>query len=353
MDRVTANYTLSPGADKMHSCPTDGLLAGIDIGGTKLAVGVSDIRGTILSVVREPTDRSGGPQPVLRTLERMVHQALDEAAHRLGVPSGRSALKAIGVGVGGPLDSQRTVVLRAPNLPGWDNCPVKAFFEDAFGVPANMDNDASTAALGEARLGAGKGCSVVCYFTVSTGIGGGIVIGGHLYRGATASAGEFGHQIILPNGPPCLCGRRGCLEALASGTSIARRAREQVPRDSVLLRMAGGDPGSITAALVAQAARAGDEFALRLWDETGFYLGIGVSNIINILNPDRVVLGGGVTKAGDLLFDPVRRTVAETAMRELAAACDVVPAALGDNVGVAGAICLAQDLLEPDAPACS
>lgn len=333
----------------MQSCPADDLLAGVDIGGTKLAVGVSDLCGRILSVVREPTDRSGGPDPVLRALERMLCRALDEAGRKLGLASGRPALRAIGIGVGGPLDPERTVVLRAPNLPGWDNCPVKAFFEDAFGVPANMDNDASTAALGEARMGAGKGFSVVCYFTVSTGIGGGIVINGRLYRGASASAGEFGHQIILPNGPLCLCGRRGCLEALASGTSIARRAREQLPADSMLLRMADGDPNAITAAMVAEAARAGDAYSLRLWEETGYYLGIGVSNVINILNPDRVVLGGGVTKAGDLLFEPVRRTVAETAMRELAAVCEVVPAALGDNVGVAGAICLAQDILAPPA----
>jgi glucokinase len=328
---------------------SEGFLGGVDIGGTKLAVGVSDLHGRLLSVVREPTDRSRGPEAVMTALERMLRQALKEAESTAGVnQKGADLLKAIGIAVGGPLDPERTVVLRAPNLPGWDNYPVKAFFEERFGVPANMDNDANAAGLGEARVGAGKGFSHVAYFTVSTGIGGGIVVNGRVYRGATAAAGEFGHQIILPDGPQCLCGRRGCLEALASGTSIARRARESVPKDALLWKMAEGNPEKITAELTARAALAGDSFCQKLWEETGFYLGLGVANVINILNPNRVVLGGGVTNAGDLLFVPVRRTVAERGMRELVSACEVVPAQLGGNVGVIGAICLAQDLLAGD-----
>jgi len=321
-----------------------GLLAGVDIGGTKLAVGVSDLEGHLLDVEREPTDRSQGPDPVMAALRRLLQSALDKASAK--APGQR--LRAIGVAVGGPLDPQRTVVLRAPNLPGWDNYPVRGFFERAFRVPTNMDNDASAAGLGEARYGAGRGYSHVCYFTVSTGIGGGIIVDGSIYRGASAGAAEFGHQVILPDGPRCLCGRQGCLEALASGTSIARRVREAIAAGAganAVLRLAGGDPTRITAEMVAHAAQAGDPFSLRIWEETGFYLGLGVANVINILNPNRVVIGGGVSKTGDLIFCPVRRTVEERAMPELAAVADVVPAELGDRVGVVGAICLAQDLL--------
>jgi len=308
---------------------------GIDIGGTKTIAAVADDNGRIIAKERMHTPREQGPDAVLSEIEFAGKLLLQEAE------LGREEVKAIGIGCGGPLDRRRGIILTAPNLPGWDDLPLAEYFEKSFGAPAYLDNDVNLAALGEARRGAGKGVDDLAYFNIGTGIGGGIIIGGKLYRGC-GNAGEFGHQIIEPNGPTCLCGKRGCLESLASGTSIARRAKEYlaVHWDSLIVRMAG-TVDKVTAESVAQAAREGDELAQRIWRETGEYLGLGVANVVNILNPRRVVLGGGVIEAGDLILDPVRQTVRERAMTQLAEDVQIVPGALSDQAGIIGAICLA------------
>lgn len=311
---------------------------GIDIGGTKSTVAVADEQGSIIAQAVLPTPRERVPQMVLPPIEKCLQALLDETA------ISQSDVEAVGIGCGGPIDRERGVILTAPNLPGWDDLELAAYFEKAFAAPAYLDNDVSIAALGEARKGAGVGIDNFAYFNIGTGIGGGIIIGGKLYRGSGGNAGEFGHQIVVPHGPQCLCGRHGCLEALASGTSIARRAVEALSeeQDSLILRYVGG-PENISAQCVARAARDGDALALRIWRETGEFLGLGVANVVNILNPRRIVLGGGVMKAADLFLDQVRSTVRERAMTQLAEIVDIVPAALGDGAGIVGAIYLALE----------
>jgi glucokinase len=312
----------------------------IDIGGTKLAVGVVDGAGRVLSSVRAKTELALSPEATCSQLVEMLRQAHREAGE--DVP-----LQAVGLGCGGPLDRPSGTIITIPNQPGWDGFPIRAFFEERLGLPVALDNDANAAGLGEALFGAGRGHSHVCYFTVSTGVGGGIVIGGRALRGATEMAAEFGHQVILPDGPRCTCGKWGCLESLASGTSIARRAREKLASgaNSPLREAVRGDLNRITAERLARAAHEGDPFALDLWEETGRYLGLGVLNVIHILNPSIVVIGGGVSNAGDLLFKPVRRTVKERGMAPLVNACEIVPAALGADVGIVGAAALAMEML--------
>jgi len=306
---------------------------GVDIGGTKTIVAVADDRG-IIAQERIDTPREQGPSAVLSAIEQAIRSIITHYAVRI---------TSVGIGCGGPLDRERGIILVAPNLPGWENLDLAGYFRNALGAPVSLDNDVNLMALGEAREGAGVGIDHLAYFNIGTGIGGGIVIGGKLYRGC-GNAAEFGHQIILPDGPPCLCGKRGCLEALASGTSIARRARELLADhpDSAILSLAGSTE-NVTARIVAQAALEGDDLARRIWLETGEYLGIGIANVINILNPRMVVLGGGVVEAGDLLLDPVRRTVRERAMTQLADDAQIVRGSLGEQAGIIGAIHLALE----------
>lgn len=310
---------------------------GVDIGGTKTIVAVADADGEIIAQERINTPREQGPASVLgettSALRRLVEQ------------TGVLDIKAMGIGCGGPLDRERGMILTAPNLPGWENLDLSGYFEGVFDAPVYLDNDVNLMALGEARHGAGVGVDYMTYFNIGTGIGGGIVIGGRLYRGC-GNAGEFGHQIILPDGPACTCGKRGCLESLCSGTSIARRTREYLQMAgnsaSLILDLAGSMQ-AVTAHHVAGAARAGDELALRIWHETGTYLGLGVANVISILNPRLVVLGGGVMEAGALLLELVRRTVQDRAMNQLAADAEIVTGQLGDQAGIVGAISLALE----------
>jgi glucokinase len=313
----------------------------IDIGGTKLAVGVTDGEGRVLAQTRDRTDVALGPEGVCARLVEMLEEARRKTGDRL-------PLKAVGIGCGGPLDRRSGIIITVPNLPGWDGFRLRGYFEDRLNLPVVLDNDANAAGLAEALFGAGRGLSHVCYFTISTGIGGGIVVDGRLYRGATELAAEFGHQVILPDGPRCACGKWGCLEALASGPSIARRAREKLAAGatSLVWDLAEGDPSLVTAERLAEAARRGDPLARELWEETGYYLGIGMANVINILNPSVIVAGGGVSAAGDLLLEPARRAAKERGMIPLTDACEILPAALGPEVGIVGAAALAMEATE-------
>jgi len=310
-------------------------ILGIDIGGTKTIVGVY-ADGTLRKKTRVGYDPSRPPLDYLN--------AILDAARRVLAEAGIPVPKTVGIGCGGPLDRRNGCVVAAPNLPGWDNLPLTAIFAKEFNAPAYLDNDATAAALGELTFGAGRGIENFVYFTVSTGIGGGIVIGGTIYRGSGDNAAEFGHHKIEIDGPPCTCGDRGCLESLASGKSIARRAREAVLELSSDNRPSWADDlDGVTAELIAKEAARGEPLASRVWRESMTYLGIGVSNVISILNPELVIIGGGVAKAGDLMFEPVRETVCQRTMRPLADNVRIVPAALGDDVGVMGAVALAMD----------
>lgn len=310
-------------------------ILGIDIGGTKSIVGVADKSGKLLAHKRILTPNVLGPITNIGMILPAAFDVIKEAGGNID---------AIGIGCGGPLDRKSGILHKVPNLPGWEGICLTEIFSEEFGVPAHLDNDATAAAMGEAMFGAGRGVECFVYFTISTGIGGGIIIDGKPYRGYGEKSGEFGHMKILPDGPACNCGDHGCLESLASGTSIARIAREGLSShpNSALHKLAP-EPHDITAELVARAAAQGDEFASGIWSEAMYHLGLGVTNVINALNPRLVILGGGVPKAGDMLFEPVRQVVKERAMGPLAADVEIVPAGNGDMVGLMGAFSVAVE----------
>jgi glucokinase len=236
------------------------------------------------------------------------------------------------------------VLSSAPNLPGWRDVPICRYLEERLGVPARLENDANAAALGEHVYGAGRGCRHLIYMTVSTGIGGGLIIDGRLYRGATGVAGELGHMTIEPDGPLCGCGNRGCLEALASGTGIAARGEELVAQGgSALLARLAQEQGDLTAETVSRAAGQGDIACQGIIRRAGYYLGIGFASYVNIFNPEVIIIGGGLAKVGELLLGPARVEMAARAMREALKAVQLRPAELGDYAGVMGMVALLRE----------
>jgi glucokinase len=266
----------------------------------------------------------------------LIHEAI------LDLP--RDRIVGIAIGAPGPLDPYTGVVIDCPNLPGFENFPLRDRIAIATGLPAIVENDANAAAVGEHRFGAGKGFAHMVYLTISTGIGGGIIANGRLYWGEKGFAGEVGHMTIEAHGPRCNCGNIGCLEALAAGPAIARNARAAIAtgRDTRILEMTPErDPEQITAHIVTDAAIAGDALGVELLAQAGFHIGVGIVNLLHILNPGRVVIGGGVSFAGDLLFEPIRQTVAERAPLVFRQGVEIVPAALGDDAGLLGAAALA------------
>ncbi|MCX8053025.1 MAG: ROK family protein [Armatimonadetes bacterium] len=308
-------------------------ILGFDIGGTKSIVGVADETGTVLAKKRIETRGHLGPAQALTRLKAAAHEVVCESGAKVD---------AIGIGCGGPLDRRSGIIHVVPNLPGWQGICLTHEFGNEFDVPAYLENDANAAAMGEHFFGAGKGVDDFVFLIVGTGIGGGIIANGKIYRGYGENAGEIGHHKIRPEGPPCPCGDRGCLESLASGTSIARIARDRLAsKPKTVLWDWIASPGEVTAEMVARAARKGDEFASRVWFECMENLGIGVANVVNIFNPRLVIIGGGVTKAGDMLFEPVRKVVRERAMPELAKDVEIVPAANGELMGLMGAFAVA------------
>lgn len=309
---------------------------GLDIGGTKLAVGVATDAGIPHGFLVEPTRRDEGPDAVIARLIDLGRRSVEAA--------GLGPVGAVGISCGGPLDAVRGVLVRPLHLPGWFDVPIVQLVEDAFGVPAALENDASAAALGEYRYGGARGTSTALYMTVSTGIGGGAVLDGRLHRGASSNGGEYGHIMVRPGGRPCLCGRLGCLEGYASGTSIADRATEallQSDRPSSLRRLR-----TVRAEDVAEAARGGDAVATEIWQETVDVLAQAITDLVNVFEPEVFVLGGGVTRSGEQLLDPIRKAVFADAMPPAAAAVRIEAASLGDAVGVVGAAALALDLLD-------
>jgi glucokinase len=306
----------------------------LDVGGTKLAAGVVGPDGLIVSFQQVPTWVDEGP---VRTVERLL-QLGDDVLQAAGTDP--ADLAATGVGCGGPLDPATGVILGPPGLPGWDGVPLGRQVRDRFGS-AYVENDASAAALAEYRW-AGWGVRRLVYLTVSTGFGGGVVRDGVLFRGAAGQGGEFGHVVIDWHGRRCGCGARGCAVAYVSGTSIAKRAAEAVRADPTSA-LASLDP--ITAQDVFEHAQNADRTAVRVWDETTAMLGRAVAVLINVLEPDLVVLGGGVTRAGDLLLGPVREQALAQAMAPAAEVCDVALTRHGDRVGVLGAAAIAYDRL--------
>lgn len=344
------------GGASHHFCghtPGDGvnvdwerLLLALDFGGTKLTAGLAAAgeRGwRAHRMVPSPPGSNAQSD-----LEIMMGLARDLLASPPSIPlnsGGDRGGAAVGVSFGGLVDAARGLVLLSHHVPGWEKFPLRDWLQDRFGVPAAVDNDANAGALGEHRFGAGQGYDSLMYITVSTGVGGGWILHGQPWRGADGMAGEIGHVVVDPDGPLCLCGKRGCVERLASGPYIAQRALEwlkaQPDRGHILRVLAGGDLNAITAKLVAQAAAQGDELAWEALEIAAWALGVGIGNAANLVNPACFVLGGGVTKAGQRFWEVVRRTAHQTALPEVH--FDVVPAALGDDAPLWGAIALAED----------
>ncbi|HYG82206.1 MAG TPA: ROK family protein [Pyrinomonadaceae bacterium] len=307
-------------------------VAGVDIGGTKIAVALEAIGGERIGGRKFPTRAELGPEAILAGVASAVSEMCAEAGTKLA---------AVGIGCPGSVDRERGTVLLPINLPGWHEFPVVRAVEELLNVPAAIENDAKLAALGEYAHGAGRGFTDIVYLTISTGIGGGIIVNGRLLQ--RLGAGEVGHMTVLPDGPPCGCGSRGCLDAVCSGTAVARRARELLAQGATsLITELVGRPEEITARVVAEAVRGGDELARRVWDEMIHFLSIGIANVVTILAPEAVILGGGVTGAGELLLGPLRPLVERRATMVPTGRVRILQAALGGDSGIHGALVLAR-----------
>lgn len=321
---------------------SDFYVAGVDLGGTKIYTVLAASNGEVLAEIKIPTEAEKGPQHVITRILESVALVKREA------PLASRRLRALALGAPGPLDTSRGIIHFAPNL-SWQDLPIREILEGKTGIRVLLDNDANLAALGEHVYGAGRGAENMVYITVSTGVGGGFILGGRLYRGSSDGAGEVGHMTVLPGGPLCSCGNCGCLEALASGTAIAREARQRVAGGGgrEILAAAGGDFGRISAVSVAAAAAGGDPVAVSIIEEAARFLGIGVANLVNLLNPSLVVLGGGVMKTGELIWEGVRREVGARALETARARVRLVPAELGGRAGAIGAVALALQAVGP------
>ncbi len=303
---------------------------GVDLGGTQIRALRADLDGKKVARADQLTLAQEGPQAVLVRIQETVEQVLQGA--------NREEILGIGVGAPGPIDSAG-VLHDPPNLPGWKGLSLIDELSGALRLPIYTGNDANLGALAEHRFGAGVGVDNLVYLTIGTGIGGGIISHGRMLTGWHGFAAEVGHQTIEPDGPRCGCGQPGHLEALASGPAIARQARQALEsgRSSTIPEHGSGE---VTAESVAAAARAGDALAIELLQEAGFYLGLGLVNLIHILEPERVLIGGGVSQAGELLLGPTRETVEQRLMSPVYRGVEILPAALGADVGLFGGVAL-------------
>jgi len=321
---------------KMRASP-EALILGIDLGGTKILTAVTDAQGRMLSYDRRVTPAAKGRGAVIKSLLKSGRRALDQA------DIAASALDAIGVATAGLSNPETGILFTSPNLTGWRDVPLRDIIEKEFSKKTFLINDANAAALGELYFGAGRGANDFIYITISTGIGGGIIINGKLYAGSIGVAGEVGHMTIDDNGPLCNCGNRGCWETLASGTALAKEARHQIKEGAKtsILDYADGDVEKVTAEAIDKAAQAGDNLAKELIIRTGYYLGVGLANLINIFNPERIVIGGGLASIGDMLLEPAFKEAGQRAFKQAYQKVRFVCAELGQNSAVVGAAAFA------------
>lgn len=324
----------------MPSTPAPRFIIGIDLGGTNIRVGaLSEDGAEQVALHTIPTRRELGAEGVIARIAELSERCIAETIAMTGAT--RTDFLGVGIGAPGPLDRAAGVVRVAPNL-GWREVPLRRMVSEALDLPTALDNDANCATLGEWWLGAARGARHVLGLTIGTGIGGGLVLDGRLFHGACDLAGEVGHMTIHATGRRCACGNYGCLEAYASGPAIAERAREALDggEQSALPAMVDGDMAAITAETVYSAASDGDPLAREIVRETAQYLGTGVANLLNIFNPEVVVVAGGVTRAGDALFEPLRAEVRRRAFRPAVEACRIVPAVLPGTAGLVGAVAM-------------
>ncbi|MFC1993027.1 ROK family protein [Chloroflexota bacterium] len=316
----------------------------VDLGGTRIRTALVSNKGRIMAKENHLTLAEEGSQAVIGRIVSAIE-------HLLGLSNiGSSQLHSICVAAAGAIDTDRGVITLSPNLPGWRDIPLKDIVQERCQVDTFLINDANAAALGEHRFGVGKGTNNLVYITMGTGIGGGIIIDGNLYSGTCGSAGEIGHMTIDVNGPKCNCGNTGCLEALVSGTALSREAIRRIRQGerSSLAEIVKGRIEDITAEAVEEAARSGDSLASDVIFKAATYLGIGMVNLVNIFNPDMIVVGGGMANMGDLLLEPARQVVKERAFQISAQAVRILPSQLGDDAGLIGAAVFARQKKSPE-----
>ncbi|MCL7959046.1 MAG: ROK family protein [marine benthic group bacterium] len=312
-------------------------IVGVDLGGTSIKVGVVPYDGgRVLGMRSMPTNSDHGAKFVVDRMVEMIRGSMQDAAREENIPD--EGFIGIGLGSPGPLDRKTGTVIETPNL-GWRNFPLRDLISNSIGLEAELDNDANCATIGEWWMGAGQGVQTLIGVTLGTGIGGGIVLDGRVFHGAADVAGEIGHMTIDSTGRKCKCGNYGCLEAYASGPAIAARAIEglETGDTSLLPSLVNDDLSRITAETVYEAIVAGDLYAKEVMRETAKFLGAGLANLINILNPGMVVISGGVTRAGEHLFEPLRAQIRRRAFRHAEQSCQIVSTTLEGKAGVIGA----------------
>lgn len=306
-------------------------VVGVDLGGTKISAALSNLNGEIISQTTVPTNANEGEIPVLNRIIDSVDKVIKGGCVEYKDIAG------IGIGSPGPLDAEKGIIIYTPNLP-FKNFNLVDPLKNKFGVPVFLDNDANVAAIGEYMFGAGRGAKDVVFFTVSTGVGGGAVLNGKVYRGHTSNALEIGHMTVAPDGPRCNCGNIGCVEATSSGTAIAKRGQEAL-NSKVETSLRKYD--KVTSYEVFVEAAAGDPVCKDIIDTALNYLGIAIANAVSIFDPEVIIVGGGVSKAGDIVFDTIRKVVNKRCFKSMAESVKIVPAGLGTDAGVIGAVALA------------
>ncbi len=310
---------------------------GIDVGGTNVKIALVNDEGKILYSNSVPTRAEMGYEYTVNNIKQAIYDLLKETKLE------SKDIQGIGFGFPGQVDYKAGIVRNAPNIPGWVEIPIAKIFEDEFHIPTRVDNDVRCAALGELNYGAGKGCENLICITVGTGIGSGLVVNGKLVRGASNAAGEIGHiKLQMNGGPICGCGDTGCLEAFASGPAIVALAEDYIKggKSTKYRELANGAP--ITPYIVCEAAKAGDPVAQRIFTIIGEYIGIGMASVVNLLNPEKIIIGGGVADAGEYLLNPLSETLKKRAMKIAGETVKIVHAELGNTAGVIGASLLIE-----------
>jgi glucokinase len=309
------------------------LVIAVDLGGTRIRAALSNLEGHFLRRLEWSTEAERGRDAALERIVALIQEVRGDVPH--------GELLGVGVGTPGPLDPRAGLVLSAPNMPGWNDLPLRTILEQQIGLPVRLVNDANGAVLGEWLFGAGRGRQNLIYVTISTGIGGGVITDGHLLLGHCGLAGEVGHMTLQADGPRCNCGNYGCWEALASGTAIAREgaAAARDGRSPLLAELCQGQPEQVDARMVGQAARQGDPVAGQIVKQAARYCGVGLVNLLHLYSPEIILVGGGVSKMGDLLFQPMCRIARKQAMPAYRGV-PIEPASLGEDMGLLGAVAL-------------
>lgn len=306
-------------------------VVGVDLGGTKISTALSNLNGEVISQTTVPTNANEGEIPVLNRIIESIDKVIKDGNATY------KEVKGIGIGIPGALDVEKGIILFTPNVP-FKNFNIVEPLKKKFEIPVFIDNDANVATIGEYVFGAGKGFKNVIFITVSTGVGGGAILNGNIYRGNTSNALEIGHMTVAPGGPRCNCGNIGCVEATSSGTAIAKRGQEAL---SSKVETSLRKYDNITSYEVFTEAAAGDAVCKEIIENALNYLGIAVANTVSIFDPAVIIIGGGVSKAGDIVFETVRKVVDKRCFKSMAESVKIVPAGLGTDAGVIGAVALA------------